>query len=326
MQREQEIREHMRSVLKAHDYEFVLLLVTDIMAEGSQFICEGNRRIVNRVFGIECTGWAVRGCRASSPVKSRSPPKSSASFAAVTRGRRVRPPSSRRFGVRGLAAASRGKGRSLCAMRLRAIRHAGSAGLSASSRRRARAAAPSGRSGARSSSCCSTCPIGRTSWTRRSSSAAAPPPLVQVLRRGYDRGVSQSRRAAVLREEPDRMRVSLRRAHGAVSGGRSPVRAHGARRQAPRCDRVSFGQARENARSPSLSSRRVPLRPASSHEVDEVAVKIGGGGVFPHVRRERHRYRALELLLGELRQARVPVAEVLPAACRPKTPRRVRGR
>ena len=203
-------------------------------------------------------------------------------------------------------------------MRLRAIRHAGSAGLSASSRRRARAAAPSGRSGARSSSCCSTCPIGRTSWTRRSSSAAAPPPLVQVLRRGYDRGVSQSRRAAVLREEPDRMRVSLRRAHGAVSGGRSPVRAHGARRQAPRCDRVSFGQARENARSPSLSSRRVPLRPASSHEVDEVAVKIGGGGVFPHVRRERHRYRALELLLGELRQARVPVAEVLPAACRPK--------
>lgn len=56
MQREQEIREHMRSVLKAHDYEFVLLLVTDIMAEGSQFICEGNRRIVNRVFGIDCTG------------------------------------------------------------------------------------------------------------------------------------------------------------------------------------------------------------------------------------------------------------------------------
>ena len=56
MEREQEIREHMRSILKAHDYEFVLLLVTDIMAEGSQFICEGNRRIVNRVFGIECTG------------------------------------------------------------------------------------------------------------------------------------------------------------------------------------------------------------------------------------------------------------------------------
>ncbi len=56
MEREQEIREHMRPILKAHDYEFVLLLVTDIMAEGSQFICEGNRRIVNRVFGIECTG------------------------------------------------------------------------------------------------------------------------------------------------------------------------------------------------------------------------------------------------------------------------------
>lgn len=56
MAREQEIREHMRSVLEAHEYEFVLLMVTDIMAEGSQFICEGNRRIVNRVFGINCTG------------------------------------------------------------------------------------------------------------------------------------------------------------------------------------------------------------------------------------------------------------------------------
>ncbi|WP_165172943.1 putative manganese-dependent inorganic diphosphatase [Adlercreutzia sp. ZJ242] len=56
MSREQEIREHMRSLLEASGYEFVLLMVTDIVAEGSQFICEGNRRVVNRVFGIECTG------------------------------------------------------------------------------------------------------------------------------------------------------------------------------------------------------------------------------------------------------------------------------
>lgn len=56
MEREKEIREHMRSLKDAHGYEFVLLMVTDIMAEGSQFMCEGNRRIVNRVFGITCTG------------------------------------------------------------------------------------------------------------------------------------------------------------------------------------------------------------------------------------------------------------------------------
>ena len=31
-------------------------MVSDIIAEGSQFLCEGNRRIVNRAFDIECTG------------------------------------------------------------------------------------------------------------------------------------------------------------------------------------------------------------------------------------------------------------------------------
>lgn len=56
MGREDEIREHMRSLCRDRGYEFVLLLVTDIMAEGSQFLCEGNRRIVNRVFNIECNG------------------------------------------------------------------------------------------------------------------------------------------------------------------------------------------------------------------------------------------------------------------------------
>ncbi len=54
--REAEIRAHMRKLKEEHGYEFVLLMVTDILAEGSQFFCEGNRRVVNRVFGISCTG------------------------------------------------------------------------------------------------------------------------------------------------------------------------------------------------------------------------------------------------------------------------------
>ena len=54
--RETEIRDHMRALKEAHGYEFVLFMVTDILAEGSQFFCEGNRRVVNRVFGISCTG------------------------------------------------------------------------------------------------------------------------------------------------------------------------------------------------------------------------------------------------------------------------------
>ncbi len=56
MAREDEIRGHMRALQEAHGYEFVLFMVTDILAEGSQFLCEGNRRVVNRVFGIDCKG------------------------------------------------------------------------------------------------------------------------------------------------------------------------------------------------------------------------------------------------------------------------------
>ncbi len=52
--RETEIREHIRALIKAKGYDFVLLLVTDILAEGSQFILEGNPRVVNHAFGIEC--------------------------------------------------------------------------------------------------------------------------------------------------------------------------------------------------------------------------------------------------------------------------------
>ena len=56
MEREQEMRAYMRELVESHGYVFVLLMVTDIIAEGSQFLCEGNRRIVNRAFDIECTG------------------------------------------------------------------------------------------------------------------------------------------------------------------------------------------------------------------------------------------------------------------------------
>ncbi len=56
MQREQEIRAYMRRLRDERKYVFVLLMVTDILAEGSQFICEGDRRIVNRAFDINCTG------------------------------------------------------------------------------------------------------------------------------------------------------------------------------------------------------------------------------------------------------------------------------
>ena len=56
MGREKEMRDYMRGLIESKGYDCVLLMVTDIIAEGSQFICEGNRRIVNRAFNIECTG------------------------------------------------------------------------------------------------------------------------------------------------------------------------------------------------------------------------------------------------------------------------------
>lgn len=54
MAREAEIRDHMKKLVEEGGYEFALLLVTDILAEGSQFIVEGDASRVNRVFGIEC--------------------------------------------------------------------------------------------------------------------------------------------------------------------------------------------------------------------------------------------------------------------------------
>ena len=56
LKREDEIREYMDILLNANGYEFVLFMVTDIMADGSQFICEGNKRAMNKVFDINCKG------------------------------------------------------------------------------------------------------------------------------------------------------------------------------------------------------------------------------------------------------------------------------
>lgn len=52
--REEEAREHMRQLLEDNGYQFVLLLVTDILAEGSQFLLEGNPKVVENAFEIEC--------------------------------------------------------------------------------------------------------------------------------------------------------------------------------------------------------------------------------------------------------------------------------
>ena len=59
MSREAEIREAMRKTVAEHGYKFMLLLATDILAEGSNFICEGETDLVNRVFGIDVDGKAV---------------------------------------------------------------------------------------------------------------------------------------------------------------------------------------------------------------------------------------------------------------------------
>ena len=53
MAREQEARAYMRKILEEKGYDFVLVLVTDILAEGSTFLVEGNHAVVDSVFGID---------------------------------------------------------------------------------------------------------------------------------------------------------------------------------------------------------------------------------------------------------------------------------
>lgn len=53
LSREEEIRAHMRKLIEDRGYDFVLLLVTDILSEGSQFLLEGNPKVVNNAFDID---------------------------------------------------------------------------------------------------------------------------------------------------------------------------------------------------------------------------------------------------------------------------------
>ena len=53
MNREEEIRSFLKDLRDLNNYEFVLLLLTDIIEEGSTFIVEGDHHKVDRVFGID---------------------------------------------------------------------------------------------------------------------------------------------------------------------------------------------------------------------------------------------------------------------------------
>lgn len=53
MNREEEARQYMRQLKDENGYDFVLVMVTDILEEGSYFLVEGNLEVVNRVFGID---------------------------------------------------------------------------------------------------------------------------------------------------------------------------------------------------------------------------------------------------------------------------------
>ena len=57
--REAEIREAIKALVAEKGYRFVLFFATDILAEGSQFVCEGDTDFVNEVFGIDATGKSV---------------------------------------------------------------------------------------------------------------------------------------------------------------------------------------------------------------------------------------------------------------------------
>ena len=53
MEREDEIRKYMRQVIADKGYRSFLLAVTDIIEEGSRFVCEGDCSLIDKAFGIE---------------------------------------------------------------------------------------------------------------------------------------------------------------------------------------------------------------------------------------------------------------------------------
>ncbi len=54
--REAEIREAIKALVAEKGYQFVLFFATDILAEGSQFICEGDTQFVSDVFDVDLNG------------------------------------------------------------------------------------------------------------------------------------------------------------------------------------------------------------------------------------------------------------------------------
>ncbi len=56
MSREIDLRKYMKKIQKVNNYEFVLFMVTDIIKQGSLFVACGNLSILNRLFGIQCSG------------------------------------------------------------------------------------------------------------------------------------------------------------------------------------------------------------------------------------------------------------------------------
>ncbi len=53
LEREEELREYLRGLVESKGYSYALLLVTDIFAEGSQFIVEGDHHAIDHEFGID---------------------------------------------------------------------------------------------------------------------------------------------------------------------------------------------------------------------------------------------------------------------------------
>ena len=59
LEKESELVAHLEKVVASRGYEFALLLITDVIAEGSQFMLAGNPRIVERAFNISFENGSV---------------------------------------------------------------------------------------------------------------------------------------------------------------------------------------------------------------------------------------------------------------------------
>lgn len=91
-----EIREAMRAYAAEKGADGIVLCITDIMEEGSQVLLEGETEAAQKGLGI-ADEHDASGCRASSPVRSRSlppswPPARFSSLNATTGSRTPRAP------------------------------------------------------------------------------------------------------------------------------------------------------------------------------------------------------------------------------------------